>query len=188
MVSALLRVSSAPAWTLKDESIKQKALLPGADMLFCSQLRRQPPCSETHETLNEKIATSMLAAGYWSGINQPKNKVEDRQFIVWECFMLLTLLNCMCARRLDGQELPRPWMPVALGSATAVSVRDSLVRHPQELLVPFVVEQWDLKRGKEFLYNKRRARKEISWEATHQSPGGVLRKNYPRNFARFLIV
>lgn len=46
------------------------------------------------------------------------------------------------------------------------------MRHPQELCVPFLVEQWDLKGGKGVVYNEKRARKEISWEETNQSPAG----------------
>lgn len=95
------------------------------------------------------------------------------QFMVWECFVLLTLLKCVGFCKLGGQEPPSPWMCMVLGSATVVSVRDSLVRHPQESFVPFVVEQWDLKGGKEVVYNEKRARKESGCEETHQSPGGV---------------
>lgn len=96
--------------------------------------------------------------------------------MVWEWCVLLTLLDCVGVCRLGGQEPPSPWMCVALGSAIAVSVGDSLVRHPEGSFVPFVVEQWDLKGGKVVVYNEKRARKEISWEVTHQSPGGYKKR------------
>lgn len=55
-------------------------------------------------------------------------------------------------------------------------VSKSLVKYPQESVVPFVVEQWDLKGEKEVVYNERRAGTESSCEATHQSPGGCVKK------------
>jgi len=76
---------------------------------------------------------------------------------------------------------------MALRSAVAASMGASPGCPPQELFVPFVGEQWDLKGGKEVFYSERRARKEISWEATH-NPLGMLRKDYLGNFARFLII
>lgn len=87
------------------------------------------------------IVTSVLAVGRLSGINQPQNKVEDTQFLFVECCELLNLLRYVGVHRLRGHESPCSQMCMMLRSVIAVSVNDCLVRHPQELFVPFTVEQ-----------------------------------------------